>query len=370
MKTTQIHFLDLGNTYQELKPEIDQAIGRVLDKGWFTLGSEVQSFEERFADYCNVRHCVSTGCGFDSIYLMLKAFGIKEGDEVIVPSNSYIATVLAVSHTGATPVFVEPEYQTYNLDPELIEKALTKKTRAVLAVHLYGQTANMLELKKITSEHGLFLFEDCAQAHGALHEGEKAGSLGHASAFSFYPRKNLGAFGDGGAVLTEDDEAAVKLKQLRNYGSTEKYQSDIKGVNSRLDEIQAAVLKVKLNYLDEWNTRRRSLAMQYLEELSNLELKLPQELPNNRHAWHIFSILSDERDGLQKHLADNGITALIHYPIPPFEQKAYPELQGQSEKYPIAVDLSKRQLSLPLNPHLTSDEVSVISNCIRDYFNR
>src|SRR5882762_609929 len=318
-----VPFLDLKAEYAELKSDLDAAIQRVLASGWYILGAELEAFEKAFAAYCAVSHCVGVGNGLDALHLILRALEIGFGDEVIVPANTYIATWLAVSYSGATPVPVEPEERTYNIDPSRIEEAITSKTKAIIAVHLYGQPADMDAINEIAARHGLKVIEDAAQAHGARYKGRRAGSLADAAGFSFYPSKNLGALGDGGAVTTDDDALADRVRVLRNYGSRQKYRNETKGYNSRLDELQAALLREKLRLLDQWNERRRSIARRYLEGLAGLPLVLPHVPPGCEPIWHVFVVRSARREWLASTLEAAGIGTLVHYPIPPHLQPAY-----------------------------------------------
>ena len=360
-----VPFLDLKSSYLELKEELDAATLRVMESGWYLLGSEVEAFEAEFAAYCQVRHCVGVGNGLDALHLILRAMDIGCGDEVIVPSNTYIATWLAVSYAGATPVPVEPDARTYNIDPALIAAAITPRTKAILAVHLYGQPADMDAINALAKKHGLKVIEDAAQAHGARYKGRRTGSLGDAAGFSFYPGKNLGAFGDGGAVTTDDGELAERIRVLRNYGSRVKYYNEEKGYNSRLDELQAAMLRVKLTYLDEWNGRRRKLAALYRQSLTGSELVLPFVPEWADPCWHLYVVLSEGRDALQKHLGEAGIGTMIHYPVPPHLQQAYADLHLQQGAFPLAESLSRRLLSLPIGPHAKAESVSAVSTTIR-----
>ena len=363
-----IPFLDLKATYTELQKQLDEAYFRVMQSGWYILGSEVEAFEQEWAQYCGAKHCIGVGNGLEALHLILRAFGIGSGDEVIVPANTYIATWLAVSYAGATPVPVEPDPQTYNLDPTRVEELITPRTRAILAVHLYGQTANMTALREIATRRGLVLLEDAAQAHGATWCGIKAGALSDAAGFSFYPGKNLGAFGDAGAVTTNDDAVAEKIRVLRNYGSRVKYHNEQKGFNSRLDELQAAILRVKIPVLDEWNQRRKQIAQIYLTELSDVPgLVLPHIDPSADSAWHLFVVQHPERDQLQRRLKENQIGTMIHYPIPPHEQPAYSELGSCLHgKFPIAEQIHRRVLSLPIGPHLSIDDAARVAEAVRE----
>lgn len=365
----KVKFLDLGATYTELKPEIDNVVHEVLTKGWYIMGDKLKQFERNFAGYCGVKYCLGVANGMDALELILRAFNIGRDDEVIVPANTYIATVLVVNLVGATPVFVEPD-EIFNIDPNRIEQAITKKTKAVIAVHLYGQTANIKKIKKICKKYDLKLIEDAAQAHGALHFGEKAGSLGDAAGFSFYPGKNLGAFGDAGAVTTNDPQVANYIAMARNYGSKVKYYNVVKGYNSRLDELQAAILDVKLKYLNDWNMRRKKVAQYYLEHLNpnkNPHFLLPNTLHGNDHIWHLFVIRSKKRDQLIEFLQGKGIETLIHYPIPPFSQEAYKEYNRLVQKNPITNKLAEEMLSLPIGPHLKTSEIKYVATSI-NYF--
>lgn len=361
-----IPFLDLKAPYLELKEELDAAYQRVMQSGWFILGREVEAFEAEFADYCETKHCVGVGNGLDALYLILRAMDIGPGDEVIVPSNTYIATWLAVSNVGATPVPVEPGERTYNIDPALIAAAITARTKAILVVHLYGQPADMDPIRDLARCHGLKVIEDCAQAHGARYKGRRAGSLGDAAGFSFYPGKNLGALGDGGAVTTDDDALAERVRMLRNYGSRVKYHNEVKGFNSRLDELQAALLRVKLPRLDEWNERRCGVAQGYLDKLSAVpDLTLPYVPDWAEPVWHLFVVRHPRRDELQRHLSEAGIGTLIHYPIPPHASEAY-EGEFAGTHLELAERLAATVLSLPIGPHLTTeDSMAVTENITR-----
>lgn len=355
-----VPFLDLRAAYLELKPEIDEAIARVLDSGWYILGQEVEAFEEEFAAYCDSKYAVGVANGFDALHLALLAMGVEKGDEVIVPSNTYIATWLAVSQCGAVPVPVEPDERTYNIDPARIEAAITQRTRVILPVHLYGQPADIDSILAVASKYGLRVLEDAAQAHGARYKNKRVGGHGDAVAWSFYPGKNLGALGDGGAVTTDDPEVADRIRVLRNYGSRVKYVNEAKGVNSRLDPIQAAVLRVKLIHLDEWNSRRKALASFYLSHLQSC-VGLPFVPKWAEPAWHLFVVRSKDRDALQKQLSNSGIGTLIHYPIPPHLQEAYKNLGYQPGDFPIAESMAQEVLSLPIGPHLQSEHLVAVN---------
>lgn len=326
-----------------------------MNSGWYILGEEVLQFEEEFAKYCKTKYCVSVANGLEALFLTLKAWGLKRGDDVIVPSNTYIATWLAISHTGATPVPVEPDEFTHNIDPEKIEQSITDKTKAILPVHLYGQPAEMTKIQKIGKKHHLKVLEDAAQAHGATYSNKKTGNLGDAAGFSFYPTKNLGTFGDGGAVTTNDGELAENIRNLRNYGSSKKYVNDQIGYNSRLDELMAAFLRVKIRYLDAWNKHRTKIAQFYLKKLPELlpDVILPKTINESQSCWHQFVIRSKNRDELQKKLSVNNIPTMIHYPIPPHLQGAYKNSKYKLGNFPIAEKLANEVLSLPIGIHLT-----------------
>jgi len=366
----QVKIFDLAASYLELKKEIDTALEIVMKKGWFVLGENVKAFEKEFADFCGVKYCLGVGSGFDALALMLKAYDIKKGDEVIVPADTYIATILAVSKAGATPVFVEPDLQSYNIDPEKIEAVITKKTKAVMAVHLYGQPADITRIKPICQRHNIKLFEDAAQAHGAEHNHVKAGALGDAAAFSFHPTKNLGAFGDAGAVMTNDMNAAEYVRMIRSYGAKDKYKYNIKGVNSRLDELQAAVLRIKLKYLNRWNKRRSEIAKYYLKNLNPKRkdgFTLPSITPGNTHVWHLFVVRSSRRDQLMKYLKDNNIECLVHYPVPPYKQEAYKEMAYLSERFKATNQMADEILSLPIGPHMDNNQAAYVCDTINKF---
>lgn len=350
-----VPFLDLKATYAELKTELDLAYQRVMNSGHYLLGKELKAFEEEFAQYCQVKYCVGCGNGLEAIELLLKAYGIGDGDEVIVPSNTYIATWLAVSNVGAKPVPVEPILETYNIDPELIEAAITPKTKAIIPVHLYGQPADMDPIVRIAEKYRLVVIEDAAQAQGALYKDKKVGALGHAAAFSFYPGKNLGAFGDAGAITTNDEKIAHQVNVLRNYGSEKKYFNEVKGINSRVDELQAAFLRVKLRKLDEWNARRTAIAKNYTERLCHQPGMILPTAPITVNAvWHLFVIRHPKRDELQKRLSDHGVQTLIHYPLAPHQQQAYVELHKLTLQ--VSEKIHREVLSLPIGPHLSNEQ--------------
>lgn len=360
-----IPFLDLKAAYLELKSEIDAAVARVLDSGWYILGEEVEAFETEFAGYCGSRHCVGLANGLDALHLALRALDIGPGDEVIVPSNTYIATWLAVSQCGATPVPVEPDPLTHNIDPARIEAALTPRTRALMPVHLYGQPADLDPILAVARRHGLRVIEDAAQAHGARYRGRRIGAHGDVVAWSFYPGKNLGAFGDAGAATTDDAAIADRLRVLRNYGSRVKYVNDEAGWNSRLDPLQAAALRVKLRHLDDWNARRRALAAAYDAALAGVALQRPQVPDWVEPVWHLYVVQLERRDAVQRVLAERGIGSLIHYPIPPHRQQAYAGAAIAAGSLPLAERLAERVLSLPMGPQLAPEAVAQIAGALR-----
>ena len=355
--TREVPFLDVGQTYSEIKDELDAAYQRVMNSGWYILGEEVAGFEREFAAYCGVKNCVGVGNGLEALQLILRGYGIGAGDEVIVPANTYIATWLAVSNAGARVVPVEPVERTFNIDPSRVEQALTSRTKAILPVHLYGQPADMDLLREIARKHGLKLIEDAAQAHGARYRERRVGNLGDAAGWSFYPTKNLGAYGDAGAVTTNDDELAERIRLLRNYGSKTKYYNEEKGINSRLDELQAALLRVRLRYLDEWNGRRARIAARYLSALRETDIRLPMVCDGADPVWHLFVIRSKQRDSLQAYLKSHGVNTLVHYPVPPHLQKAYPELEISRGTFPVTEAIHREVLSLPMGPHLSDSDV-------------
>ncbi len=363
-----VPFLDVGATYQELKDELDAAYRRVMDSGWFVMGAELEAFEGECAAHTGVSHCVGVSNGLDAIHLSLRALGVGPGDEVIVPSHTYIATWLGVSMCGATPVPVEVDRTSYNLDPALIERAVTRRTKAILPVHLYGQPARMDAVKRIANRYGLLIVEDVAQAQGARLFEQRVGSFGHASAFSFYPGKNLGAFGDGGAITTSDAELAERIRSLRNYGSKVKYYHEVHGYNARLDELQASFLRVKLKFLDEWNDRRRRHAAAYLEAFSGIpELTLPGSPSDSEHVWHLFVVRHPKRDALREKLAEAGVQTVLHYPVPPHLAQASREYGFSHGSFPIAEAISDTVLSLPMGPHLTDAQRSRVVDTVRAF---
>ncbi|MEO8378959.1 MAG: DegT/DnrJ/EryC1/StrS family aminotransferase [Acidobacteriota bacterium] len=363
-----VPFLDLRAAQLELRTELDAAFSRVAASGWYILGEEVETFERAFARYCGAKHCVGVANGLDAIHLALRAAGVGEGDEVIVPTNTFIATWLGVTHALARVVPVEPDPRTFNIDPGRIEAAITPRTRAILPVHLYGQPAAMDEINTIAGRHGLVVIEDAAQGHGAAYKGRMAGALSRAAAFSFYPGKNLGALGDGGAIVTNDDQLAEQARVLRNYGSVVKYHHDVRGFNSRLDSLQAAFLGVKLGHLDEWNERRRRIALRYLEALRGVrDLVLPEVHSASEPVWHLFVIRHPRRDALQSFLKSRGISTLIHYPVPPHLSLAYASGGWRRGDFPIAEEMASTVLSLPIGPHLADEQVDYVVACLRDF---
>lgn len=365
MKVLFATFLPMHN---EIRQELDSAYNRVLDKSYFIQGDECRKFEEEFAEYCGVKYCVGVATGLDALFLILKAMNIGNGDEVIVPSNTYIATALAVSYTGAKPVFVEPEIETFNINPSRIEEKITSNTKAIIAVHLQGRTADMDAINSIAKKYNLKVIEDAAQAHGAKYKGKKAGSLSDAAGFSFYPGKNLGALGDGGCVTTNDKALAEKIRALGNYGSDYKYHHIYKGVNSRLDEIQAAFLRVKLPNLDRWNENRRATAKKYFEGIKNSLIKLPLKSTEEfEHIYHVFVIRCDKRDELEKYLNDNGIGTVKHYPIPMHEQECYKDLGINHGELPIAEEISRTVLSIPMYYGITDEEINYVIETINKF---
>jgi dTDP-4-amino-4,6-dideoxygalactose transaminase len=361
-----IPFLDMKSAYAELKPELDAAYHRVMDSGWFVLGREVEAFEAEYASFCGTGHCVGLGNGLEALELCLRAWDIGAGDEVIVPSNTYIATWLAVTAVGAKVVPVEPTPDGPNIDPERIAAALTSRTKAIMPVHLYGEPADMDAIMALAGKHGLKVVEDVAQAQGAKVRGRRAGSLGHAGAHSFFPTKNIGAFGDGGAVTTDDAALAERLRVLRNYGSRVKYVNVERGVNSRLDELQAAFLRVKLGHLDAWNERRRRLAARYDDRLAGIPgLGLPRAPQWAEPVWHLYVVRSSRRAELLKALEKAGIGALIHYPIPPHLQQAYADLGLAKGSLRLAEELADTVFSLPMGPHVTLEQVDEVASAVR-----
>lgn len=371
-----IKFLDLKAINDSFEPHLSQAIQRVLDSGWYLLGNEVKSLEQEYADYIGTKHCIGVANGLDALRLILKAYIVmgvmKEGDEVIVPANTYIASILAITDNRLKPVLVEPDIATYNIDPYKIEEKITERTKAIMIVHLYGQNAMHPEIQRLVDKYNLRLIEDNAQATGAYYGAKRTGSLGDASGHSFYPGKNLGCLGDGGAVTTNNDELAGIIRALANYGSSQKYVNNYQGLNSRLDEIQAAILRVKLPRLDADNERRREIARYFCENITIPEIVLPtliadfsNQVFNDSHVWHLFVIRHPERDKLQKYLSDNGIQTLIHYPIPPHKQGAYKEWNSLS--FPITEKIHEEVVSLPISPVMNLNEVKRLTNVLTNY---
>lgn len=364
-----IPFLDLKAVNQQHRQAMIDAVTRVIDSGWYILGREVNAFEQEFADYCGVAHCVGVANGLDALTLTLRAWlelgYLKSGDEVIVPANTYIASILAITANGLTPVLVEPDANGLNMSLANTRAAITSKTRVILPVHLYGRLADMPSLLALAREHGFLVLEDAAQAHGAAIGGKKAGSWGDAAGFSFYPGKNLGALGDAGAITTENLELAQTLRALRNYGSQQKYRNILKGINSRMDEMQAALLRIKLTKLDRETQHRRALASIYLQNIKNDALQLPQMPPDEQHVWHLFVIRTKHRVALQKHLNLHGVQTLIHYPIPPHLQPAYEELCCNS--YPLTEAIHNEVLSLPMGPTLSEDSALRVANVVNEF---
>ena len=351
----------------ELDMEICAAFERVYKSSWYIEGKEDKAFEEAFANFCNTKYCIGTGNGLDALMLALKALGIGKGDEVIVPSNTFIATALAVTYTGATPVFVEPDIRTFNIDPERIEEKITGKTKAIMPVHLYGQPCDMQPIMEIARKYQLFVVEDCAQAHGARYKGQRVGSFGDAAGFSFYPGKNLGALGDAGAAITNNEELAVKIRALGNYGSDYKYHHIYQGNNSRLDEMQAAFLSAKLPHLDDMNAERRRIAQMYLNGITNKEVILPYISSDVEPVWHIFAIRSKRRDNLEVYLNDKGIGTNKHYPIPMHLQKCYAVLGIQKGELPIAEEISATELSLPMFYGMTKNQIEYVIDMVNAF---
>jgi len=363
--SSHIPFLDLQAATRELHEPIAAAIDRVISSGWYIAGGEVQRFEEAFAEYCGAEYCVGIGNGLDALHLALRAMGIGEEDEVIVSSNTFIATWLAVTMAGGVPVPVEPDAETHNLDPSLIEAAITARTKVIVPTHLYGQPADLDPIMEVARKHGLMVLEDAAQAHGARYKGKPVGSHGDAVAWSFYPGKNLGALGDGGAITTNNGLVAERARMLGNYGSKTKYVHELKGYNSRLDPIQAAVLRVKLDHLELWNSRRSAIAGIYSECLKDSGVGLPRIIPEAESAWHLFVVTTDRRDELQSFLTEQGVQTLVHYPIPPHLQEAYGDLGISKGSLPTAESLAARVLSLPIGPHLSPDDAGRVAEAVK-----
>lgn len=363
----KIPFVSFEPMHKEIESEILNKFKEVYKRNWFIQGEEVEKFEEEFAEFCQAKYCIGCGNGLDALYLILRSYDIGVGDEVIVPSNTYIATALAASYAGAKPILVEPDLVTYNINPDLIEKVITHKTKAIIVVHLYGQPVDMSEINRIAKKHSLKVIEDSAQAHGALYKGKKVGSLGDASGFSFYPGKNLGALGDAGAVVTNNKELADKIRAIANYGSDRKYHHIYKGTNSRLDEVQAAFLRIKLKNLDKWNEDRRKIAQKYIDGINNPKITKPSEADYANHVWHLFVVRTEKRDEFQKYLNDNGIGTTIHYPIPMHMQGAYEELGISKGILPLAEKISNEVISLPIWYGMKDEEIQYVIDKINNW---
>jgi dTDP-4-amino-4,6-dideoxygalactose transaminase len=362
-----VEFLDLGAAYRELKLEIDDAVARVLASGWYILGPEVDAFERKFSAYCEAGHAIGVANGLEALVLSLRALDIGPGDEVIVPSNTYIATWLAVTEVGAKPVPVEPNPDTHNIDTARLEAAITPKTRAIIVVHLYGQSADLDAVSAIARAHGLAMIEDAAQAHGALYKGRRIGAHGNAVCWSFYPAKNLGAMGDGGAVTTDDPQLADRVRVLANYGSRKKYFNEVRGMNSRLDPLQAAILNVKLEHLDAWNDRRRRISKIYLAAFGDIGIGLPAVPSWAEPVWHLFVVRTPDRTALQAHLERAGIKTQMHYPLAPSQQPAY-QVEAQTlPPLPIALQLASEVLSLPIGPHQSLSDTERVVAAMKNY---
>jgi len=364
----KVPFVDLTVMHNEIRSDLDNAYKKVIDGSIFIHGDECKRFEEGFAAYTESKYCVGTATGLDAIYLILKALDIKAGDEVIIPSNTFIATALAVTYTGATPVFVEPTIDTFNIDVTKIEEKITSKTKVIIPVHLQGRAADLEEINKIAKKHNLYVVDDACQSHGSHYKGKKLGGLTDATAWSFYPGKNLGALGDGGCITTNNKEIAEKVKTLGNYGSDYKYHHIYKGTNSRLDEIQSAFLAVKLPHLDKWNNFRRAVAKRYINEITNPLIKLPKSIDDTYdHVYHVFVIRCDTRDELEKYLSDNGVQTLIHYPIPMHLQEAYKDLNIKKGELPIAEEISNTSLSIPMYYGMSDEQIDFVIKVLNDY---
>lgn len=360
-----IKFLDLKKINNRYREEIDSRIKNILDKGWYLQGEENENFTKNFANFCGTKFALGVANGLDALNLIIKAYGFGNGDEIIVPANTYIATILAISENGCIPILVEPDIKTYNINPDSIEKKITTKTKAIMVVHLYGQAVQMEKIWKIAKKYNLKIIEDSAQAHGAIYQENRTGNLGDASGFSFYPGKNLGCIGDGGAVTTNDEELFNKIKAIANYGSDRKYHHIYKGVNSRLDEIQAAVLDVKLNHLDSDNNKRREISKYYRENIKNSKIILPETYDEKSHVWHIFAVRTQNRDEFQKYLTEKGIQTIIHYPTPPHKQGAYKEWNNLS--FPITEEIHNTILSLPISPVMTDSEIEKVVEVVNEF---
>lgn len=360
-----IKFLDLKKINNRYREEIASRIKDILDKGWYLQGEENENFTKNFANFCGTKFALGVANGLDALNLIIKAYGFGNGDEIIVPANTYIATILAISENGCIPILVEPDIKTYNINPDSIEEKITTKTKAIMVVHLYGQAVQMEKIWKIAKKYNLKIIEDSAQAHGAIYQENRTGNLGDASGFSFYPGKNLGCIGDGGAVTTNDEELFNKIKAIANYGSDRKYHHIYKGVNSRLDEIQAAVLDVKLKHLDSDNNKRREISKYYRENIKNSKIILPETYDEKSHVWHIFAVRTQNRDEFQKYLTEKGIQTIIHYPTPPHKQGAYKEWNNLS--FPITEEIHNTILSLPISPVMTDSEIEKVVEVVNEY---
>lgn len=360
-----IKFLDLKKINNRYREEIDSRIKDILDKGWYLQGEENENFTKNFANFCGTKFALGVANGLDALNLIIKAYGFGNGDEIIVPANTYIATILAISENGCIPILVEPDIKTYNINPDSIEEKITSKTKAIMVVHLYGQAVQMEKIWKIAKKYNLKIIEDSAQAHGAIYQEKHTGNLGDASGFSFYPGKNLGCIGDGGAVTTNDEELFNKIKAIANYGSDRKYHHIYKGVNSRLDEIQAAVLDIKLKHLYSDNNKRREISKYYRENIKNSKIILPDTYDEKSHVWHIFAVRTQNRDEFQKYLTEKGIQTIIHYPTPPHKQGAYKEWNNLS--FPITEEIHNTILSLPISPVMTDSEIEKVVEVVNEY---
>lgn len=360
-----IKFLDLEKVNNRFRDEIDSRIKKILDIGWYLQGEENKEFADNFAKYCGTKYCLGVGNGLDALNLIIKGYGFGIGDEIIVPANTYIATILAITQNGCTPVLIEPDINNYNINPDLIEEKITPKTKAIMVVHLYGQAAQMDKIWELAKKHDLKIIEDSAQAHGAVYQEKRVGNLGDASAFSFYPGKNLGCIGDGGCITTNDEYLYNKVKAIANYGSDRKYHHIYKGFNSRLDEIQAAVLNVKLKYLDEDNNNRREIARFYCENITNPAIILPKIDDYRSHVFHVFAVRTKNRDDLQKYLTENDIQTIIHYPTPPHKQEAYREWNNLH--LPITEEIHNTIISLPMSPVMTEEEINRVVEVVNKW---
>lgn len=367
-----IKFLDIQKINNQYRNEIDEAIKNVVSSGWFILGSELENFERKFSSFCGTKYCIGVASGLDALSLILRAYkeiySWKEGDEIIVPANTFIASVLSISNNKLKPVFVDVDESSYNIDPYKIEKAITSKTRGIIPVHLYGLVAEMDKINSLSKQYGLVTIEDSAQAHGAVLNDKRTGNLADAAAFSFYPGKNLGAMGDGGAITTNDEKIFELIRSLRNYGSKNKYYFDYKGVNSRLDEMQAAILNIKLKYLIEDNNKRKAIAQFYTNNINNELIYLPKVDNSEKHAWHLYVIRTTSRKKLQNYLQKKGVQTLVHYPIPPYKQKAYTEYNKL--QFEITEKFSEQILSIPISPVLSKEEVRIVVEVLNNYNDR